>query len=419
MALKWSDNSLSAYVRFGSNDVRPDRQRGRADGKRGFPETQAESFSAYEHQLLAQGNAALAQFAKSRNDQIDRLENQLTQLEHERDEGFRAARARLQGEMDAELDNTKKTYGPDSSRMATPREGLFEERKLVERLELELRRPLRVHFVRIYPVVLGALALVEVPINRLAFEFFFAESPLLSLAIAAGMGAALMIIAHFVGLLARRIPSHEALGVVLSVIAMVLLLAMALSAMYVVAVVRQHFVDFLEQEQSFDLGSLLEAGEIGDIATTLANVSLGAAGYTLLSFNLIVFAIGLLFAFFRHDPHPDYERAVFAKQRYQRQLDNAHREFEARSSAIDRKFQSRLSFLNQRISQIETQIAAVEAEIAAVRESGPEALSLVTNVIHQRVLAYQAGNEEKRTTAAPAYFGQSTSAWVAEGIKLP
>ena len=57
---------------------------------------------------------------------------------------------------------------------------------------------------RVYLPLMVALALVEVPVNRLAFELFFQEQPAVSLALAVVVGAVLMFFAHMVGTLVRR-----------------------------------------------------------------------------------------------------------------------------------------------------------------------------------------------------------------------
>ena len=266
--------------------------------------------------------------------------------------------------------------------------------------------------------IMAVLAVLEIPVNRLAFEFFFEETPLLSFALAAGVGAILLLIAHFIGLLARRLPAEKSFwGTAFSSLVIAVLLAFAITMIYVVALVRQHFVDFLQQEQAFSLSELLKSGQIGKIAATLANVSLGPAGYTLLLLNLMIFSLGMLFAFFRHDPNPDYERAVRAKEKHESDLGKAQVDFEKRSAGIDKQYTDRLSFLDQRIDQIEAQVSGLNARLAAVQESGAEALALVRNVIQQRLFAYQAGNEEARRSPRPSYFAQQSIEYLKESIK--
>ena len=41
MALKWADNSLAYYLRFGAKDARGDQQKGKADGRKNQPAPEA------------------------------------------------------------------------------------------------------------------------------------------------------------------------------------------------------------------------------------------------------------------------------------------------------------------------------------------------------------------------------------------
>ncbi len=71
-------------------------------------------------------------------------------------------------------------------------------------MEVALGRPLRIHLRYVYYFIMAGVALVELPINRFAFELYFSETPALSAMIALGIGLGLMLLAHFGGTWIKR-----------------------------------------------------------------------------------------------------------------------------------------------------------------------------------------------------------------------
>ena len=84
--------------------------------------------------------------------------------------------------------------------------------------------------VPVYPFVLLVIAIAEIPINRLAFELFFQEAPIVSLFLSFAVGLLLAFFAHQAGLWLRQATSYKTLGGKLGHLAgVVLILAIALS----------------------------------------------------------------------------------------------------------------------------------------------------------------------------------------------
>jgi len=420
MALKWADNSLSLYLRFSAKDTRTDLQKGKTDGRKNQPPSEVADFSAYELQLIGHGNGDLARFARHRSEELTRLSQELARQEHERDEGFKAKRDGLQREKDAAIENLRTTHGPMSSLITGLSDKLAEKRTVLQHIELELNRPLRVHFQRTYPLFLILLSLAEVPINKLAFEFFFQEAPIIALGIALMVGVLLISLAHICGIWLRQASHyHTTTGRVLAYVATAAVVVLVGFLIYFIAALRQQFIDFIETEQNFNLSEFLKSGGLSDVATNVGQVHLGTASLTLLFINVAIFGFGMILSFLRHDPHPDYEKAVKEKEQVEKKLQRAKEDFDKRSATIQKSFDTKITYLDKVIDQLESQVADLRGRMEDVEESATEAVKLVHQVIQQRILAYQAGNTEVRTPPPPKYFGEATIKQLDGRIGLP
>lgn len=166
------------------------------------------------------------------------------------------------------------------------------------------------------------LAICEAPVNRLSFELFFAESPLISLGVSLLVGAVLMILAHVTGTVSRRFgystKRHGGMWVSLGQLAVTLLLIGALC--YGVAVLRQGYLAFLTRpDPSFS--ALIDNQQLGQAAMLVLSTALALEGWIFLFINLGIVAVGTLAAYFCHDPHPVYELLDRRKKKAQKQLD--------------------------------------------------------------------------------------------------
>ncbi|MES1200178.1 MAG: hypothetical protein ABUS57_01865 [Pseudomonadota bacterium] len=177
-----------------------------------------------------------------------------------------------------------------------------------------------------YAFFMGVLAVCEAPINRLSFELFFQESPLLSLTVAFLVGGVLMTLAHFIGVSSRRFGYNvrrtcrlnpETSAFVASLAPgffIVLGLALMLMICYGVAILRQGYLSFVTQpDPSFS--ALINSGQYGQAAAQLVlHMALAVEGWIFYIINLAIVAVGLLAAFFSHDPHPEFQRTDLAKK---------------------------------------------------------------------------------------------------------
>lgn len=160
-----------------------------------------------------------------------------------------------------------------------------------------------------------ALALCEAPVNRLSFELFFGESPLLSLAVSLLVGAILIVLAHSFGIVARRFRYHAKFpgGALTACAQLTIIGAMIAALCYGVAILRQGYLSFVTQpDPSF--ASLIESEQFGQAALMALSASLAIEGWIFLFINLGIVIVGVLAAYFCHDPHPAYEKLDRAKK---------------------------------------------------------------------------------------------------------
>ncbi len=332
------------------------------------------------------------------------LRRQIEDLARERDDHIAQRMTELREQRQRALHDLDATKGPMSARFI--RAGLAgeEAEKAHRAIRAEVNgRPLRRSLVGIYLPLMIGLALVEMPVNRLAFELFFQEQPAVSLALAGVVGAVLIFFAHMIGTLVRRmeVPSRPAQQVKRG-LGILLFGGLAAVMMYLLAGMRQLFVRLLESEQGGSLSSIIEgitqggtAHSLGSVAANVAaNVAgeqLGTAGWTLLILNLIIFVFGATAAFLRHDPHPDYEPAWRNQERARRRLTRLRTRYERAAGGKQRVFDEQLSALDQLLRETAGKHDELLAREGAIEPFLQETASRVANTVRNRSLAFLEG----------------------------
>ena len=319
------------------------------------------------------------------------LRRQIDDLARERDDHIGQRMHDLREERQRVLHSLESTKGPMSATFVRAALAGEEAEKAHRSIRAQVNgRPLRRGLVGVYLPLMAALALVEVPVNRLAFELFFQEQPIISLALAAVVGAVLIFFAHMIGTLVRRMdsPSRPAQQVKRG-LGILLFAVLTGTMMYLLAGMRQLYVRLLEQEQGSNLSSLIEGITRGGTASTIASVAserLGLAGWTLLILNLVLFVFGATASFLRHDPHPDYEPAWRNHERARRRLTRLRTRYERAANAKQREFDEQLGSLDQLLRETQAkhdELLARETRDRAVpgrdhrpyRQHGPQPLA--------------------------------------------
>jgi len=305
-------NALTRYISFTQMDTRPDREKGKRDGTQNYPAAGSNDLSPHELERVSQAKASMSSYFRQLHDMESRLQQEISQREQERDNGYLTSKESVIREKEAAIENLQQQYGPGSETHRQLASDLEHRAEETRRIELLVNRPLRAHFSRSYFAILALLSLLEVPINKLAFEFFFEESPIIAFVLALTVGGVLVALAHFLGMWLRQWGYHRNFSETgkanTAGIATILLVVGTL--IYLVSALRQQYVDFLSQEQSSSMSSMLmQEGITGFLGQSVTS-GLGSAGLTLLVVNVAVFMLGTMLSMLRRDSHPDYERVV-------------------------------------------------------------------------------------------------------------
>ncbi|MGB0711985.1 MAG: hypothetical protein ACPGUC_00355 [Gammaproteobacteria bacterium] len=401
-----NEKTLSQYERYDSAQKRVDERTGTKHGKAGIPAAD-EDRHPFRDDIAAAARSELNRHQALVQDLELELKSREDELLRERDDVYPEKRAKVKEEFDQLFDGVERTHGNKSHRFQGLKDAYERARQHETELSAELGRPLRVSMRAAYPVLMLIIAIAEVPINKFAFELFFEESPMLSLLIALVLGGVFVLFAHFMGTWIRRSTGHRRFTQMIPYYLGALLISGLIAPMfYVLAMLREHYVHFIEQT-STSFSQMLQQDGIREVASNVLSAELTTTGLTLLLFNVVVFAIGVVLAFARHDPHPDYEHITSTREKLEKR-------FMAAKKTFDRKFNAIAEDRNKRMQYFETQLDRVSKELtelekgralcAAVRR---HALQTVVLNIRQRLQAYEISNRQARAdTTLPQVFNR-------------
>jgi hypothetical protein len=386
--------TLAGYLRYSSGDRRADEATGRKHGAAGEPKANDRECLYYTG-LLSQAKAALGSYERDRTELVIDKERQADELGREADENYQKRKAGVLEERASALAALDKTVGQRSTRMQNAAEQFAASRGRAAQIEADLGRPLRTSMVPVYPFVLLVIAIAEIPINRLAFELFFQEAPIVSLFLSFAVGLLLAFFAHQAGLWLRQATSHKTLGSKLGHLGgVVLIIAIAVPLLYFIAAMRQHYLALIEAEAATDFGTLLRQGLEGGLSSAreVLSVELSGPGWTLLILNLALLTVGAIVSFVRHDPHPDYEAAVTQAKRAERRLNKMRSAYERQEAALSRQFDERISTLDRQLVRVDNELAATRRILEQAAAHRPAMIRAVAHTLVERFGAYRLGN---------------------------
>ncbi len=390
--------ALAFYRAFNERMARRDENVGRNDGKRGFP-TSAASEYPFQHEVIAHARRTMGDFELGLRTIRENLQNDISAQERNRDEHYVRQRDDVIEAKKAKLDALDQRIGRHSARYIQLSDRLSGAKESEKRIELEVQRPLRTSIVWIYFPLLSLLALAEVPVNRFAFEFFFRETPAISLFIALVIGLIIMFCAHFSGLWLRQIDhSSGKSSKIFHYVGIAITFVVVGTTIYFIAALRQSYVNLLEREQTTEFSTLLQGdvSALGTLADEALSVELGTAGFMLLVINILIFLVGMVAAYMRHDPHPDYEKVTKERARIQKRMHKIEETFQKRATILSTEHDRRINYLDRQLDQTEEEIERVRNKLQMIEARRPEILGMVSEIVALRLLAYQKGNRSAR-----------------------
>ena len=162
--------------------------------------------------------------------------------------------------------------------------------------------------------------------------------------------------------------------------------------MYGVAILRQGYINFVEDEQSSGgLEQALSSGNVGDIATAVFSAALESAGIIFLVINMAVFAVGLLAAFFRHDPEPSYEPAVQRLETIKRTFARLNNRANSKRTKIMHEKTESLGHIANEIETIEADCEKIKVTLQNIAKETTVDLTIVVAALQRRLSAFRAG----------------------------
>ncbi|MGB0681523.1 MAG: hypothetical protein ACPGOV_02395 [Magnetovibrionaceae bacterium] len=449
--------TLSAFLHFSEKDTKSDEDRGTEDGSREYPASGELDFSSHEKLRISQAQSALNRYARRLREEQDVIDDEVKSRTLERDHHSRTQKAAYVSKKQAELDNLKSTIGyasPKYKELKTRYEGFkreYQHREFIagRAVEVALANPL-FWVVTPYILILSVLTVLEVPINRLAIQSAFDFGGIESLFISFFVGLVFVLMAHFTGLLIRRSVGKKIAkegGKAGRWATITVILVAAALLMIVLFNMRGQVAETLAANQQgitlealgniggsplpdggpIDLGAeggVSPQGQAGSAAETalttgffdaLGFLFTGSANPTeadiryaqfgMLLLNLMVFALGSILSFFRHDPDPGLERAAMDKESAERKLNKFVSKYENTFAGVEKEFTEQINLIENSAARIDEEIETLKEERQQLDDQSLNDMRLVVTALEEQIAAYQRGNQNARRTKAPPYFG--------------
>jgi hypothetical protein len=256
---------------------------------------------------------------------------------------------------------------------------------------------------------MALLALVEVPVNRAAFELTFREEPVFSLLLALAVGAVVLYFAHLIGLLLRQWPEHPTkTQIATRAVTASGILGLVGFGVYFLARMRQSYMLLTTQENA-GFGSRLQDALQGNTASAsqqfnlMANLPFGIGDWMFISVNILLFAFGVAASFLRHDPHPDYEKIVVSNAKAEKRLAEAEARFEGKVAEETNRFDTIKRGLDTQMSDLNAALAALSDQQIRIREHIEHSSRIVVQTIRSRCGSFvQSFNDTVDQTARSA-----------------
>ena len=242
--------------------------------------------------------------------------------------------------------------------------------------------------------MMALLALAEVPVNRAAFELTFREEPVFSLLLAAAVGTILIFFAHVIGLILRRWPRRPSVGQAAARAGTIaVILGGVGTAVYFMAKMRQGFIRLTTAENdgfAQRLQDALRGGTPGAVSV-MVDVPLSANDWTFVALNILIFMFGVVASFLRHDPHPDYERAIRDVRRTERAFAKVERRYGAAMRDEAARYEARKQSLEGQMGELRATLAALADQLGGIDEHCALSRRMVALTLVRRCASFADG----------------------------
>lgn len=401
------EGPLGRYNRYNARSARHDERRGQADARRGMPPSTGLEY-AFRDEIIAEARRHFSDYKAAWQSHVGDLTERIERFKTERDDYTK--KTQLEDQKQLALDEIDQQFGSNSIHYRKRNEDVEKGAEKVRHIRAAVQRPPQIWLSHMtYLPILLLLALLEVPINRFAFEFFFQEIPILSLLIALGTGILLIGMSHLIGKWLKQVTSHDTLlATIFYSFGIAILVTLSLMFIYLIARIRQAYIMLLETEQSQSIENLLSGSNLIDVAKDVFSVPLDAAGYGLLLLNFAIVFIGVALSFVRHDPHPGYEPAERQLSRSQKKLRALESKYERKRQKVGKRYDEQILYHDRAVETIEREIEVLGRGVQTAKERIDQNVDRLCKTLRSRLLNYQRGNATRDDGKIPECFESAT-----------
>jgi hypothetical protein len=411
------NNYFKKYFDQNQSDLRRFYRLGEVDGKEEIPSTEESKISNVEIEIINEAESVWLKYKNTNNEQGQLIANEIAKIKTEIESEISVNLDKISEEKNQELDLIDAQYGFNTAEYKNIKQNFDTHEVELNDIRKLVNRPLEIKFVKSYIPFMLVLAVAEIPVNRLAFELFFEQSPIISLILSGAVGSLFVFFAHIIGSQLRNAQCKEITinnkGVYLTSSALVL---MSLIVMYFLGVMREQLVT-VQASANLNLEEMLNEETQSAINGSLTSLVIGSKGLMLLLLNLAIYVSGIMMAFLRHDPHPHYEESTNKFNKAKLTLLKYQKAFEAKQVEMLRDFNLKHSFNKTLQRKREALLETIGRNRDSLRENAVANREKFIDAISLRIRNYRDGNIKTRKTSSPKYFSESIYALIEERIK--
>jgi len=409
-------NYINKYIELQPHDISRVEKDGEREGKIEVPESNEKNPSGGILSILTDARLTWDKYISEKKVYLDELKKKLASTEYNIDTNIQMEISKEQDKLNDDQKILINQEGIQSSKYEQLAENLVSTKHDYDMLRSELNRPLLTKFEKLYLPFLLILSVAEIPVNLKAFALFFEGKAYVLLALAIAVGAMLIFFSHTIGHLIRetgnndvskelKLKKYLGIGAISSVIIVLV---------YVLALMRQKLADVQSLDSNDSLSELIKSSGPVETFQDALFTPLGTEGFILLVLNLTIIAAGIIASFFRHDPHPYYEKVTKNYNDLRDQTFLMKQKQSDKLNDLQEKYNRKLEIIRNKEQNLNKDKAMIIEEIKSIEAFDKDDLKNIINSVDRLILSYQSGNSKFRKTAQPAFFKKSYSKEISE-----
>lgn len=317
-------------------------------------------------------------------------------------------RENLKEKYDSDIGHLDQNRGPMSQGREELRERRENSRQALDDLRFRLGgRACKARWRRAYSLVLIGVAIIEVPINRVAFTSLVTTN---WEALSAGLlvGVIVALLAHLIGVQWRRcelkrkhFEGRHRLSHLLPYV--------WLSSSIIIALILFRFITEL-RDYTFRLG-LVESASLREIVAEdfiegLWDMDITSQGWGLFVLNCLVLLVGAYFAYRANDPHPDYVNHVRDEEKWRKKLKAWDSSYDKKEKDLTGRWNAKNRILESEYAKLNSDKASLETVINNISNHFDRLRGRSARYIRRRINHFENTNRQARTDVFPPEFDE-------------